>query len=118
MKAVPLYLQPQNPIYASVPAPIGVATQKTVGCHGGNLQFTDMDSINNCRMTKGSKAVHRITPEVRPCAGYVEQSKSGVNHHACYSKRELRGLAIKVLRQRGEQINEKSIRGILSGKTL
>lgn len=118
MKTIPLYAQPQNPIYSTVAPSIGEATQKTCGAHGGNLQYTDMDSINNCRMTKGAKAVHRIPAVVKPCSGKVDAAKAGYNHHATYSKKEFRSMAARVLRERGIPVNAKTIAGILSGKTL
>lgn len=113
----PLYQQPLNPLYAVAPS-IKDFCQPTCGANAMDLRFTDMDSINGLRMTKGAKSVHRIPATVKPCSGYVNESRRGVNQTPSYSKKEMRSLAMKVLRDRGIAVNEKTIRGILSGKTL
>lgn len=115
----PLYQQPLNQCLESA-APIGLATAKVCGANAGNLQYTDLDSINGCRMTKGAKNYHRIAADVKPCSGYVNESRRGAMtaNTSNYSRKELRGLAVKVLRDRGIQINEKNIQGILSGRML
>jgi hypothetical protein len=117
MNANPLYRQP-NPMYERMQAPIGVATADCAGAHGGNLKYTDMDSINGLRMTKGAKTIHRIPANVKPCSGYVEASKARVLKSNPYSNKELRKLAIKVLNSRGIKTTDHNIGLILSGKTL
>lgn len=116
----PLYQRP-NPLYEGLQPPIGVATAKVCGANAGNLQFTDLDSIKGCRMTAGTKKMpHRIATDVKPCAGYVTESRRGAMtaKTSNYSRKELRGLAAKVLRERGITVTDKAIQGILSGKTL
>jgi hypothetical protein len=54
-------------------APIRHALMPTVGAHGGDLRITNMDSINNCRMTAGSKARIRVKADVKPTGGRMDQ---------------------------------------------
>jgi hypothetical protein len=55
-------------------APIRHALMPTVGAHGGDLRITNMDSINNCRMTAGSKARIRVKADVKPTGGRMDQA--------------------------------------------
>jgi hypothetical protein len=114
----PLYQQPiRIPSWKS--APLSLSCQMVGGRNGNPQNFMpDIMGTTDCRLTAGSKARHRIPVDVKPCSGYVDASKAGVNQHRCYSKREMRALAIKVLIERGIPVNKKSIAGILSGKTL
>jgi hypothetical protein len=123
----PLYLQP-NPLHLATDAPIRTACAATCGANAGDLRFTDLDSVSNVR-TRAAKAKdgtrlyvpitrNRVKVGVKPCSGYVEESRAKVLKSNPYSKKDLRKLACSVLRDRGMALTEKNIAGILSGKTL
>jgi hypothetical protein len=117
---IPLYQQEiRIPDWKS--APLTKSCQMVGGQNGEPQNFSPdwhRMGTSDCRMSKGEKVRHRIPVAVKPTSGKIDAAKRGVAQSRTYSKREKRALAVAVLRKRGEKINEKSIQGILSGKTL
>ena|SRR5438270_8735009 len=118
--SVPMYQQEiRIPSWKSVPL---TKSCQMVGGQNGEPQNFSPDwhqmGTSDCRLHKGTKPRHRIAVKVRPTSGTLDEGKRGIAHSRTYSKKEKRTLAIAVLRNRGEAINEASIQGILSGRTL
>lgn len=103
------------------PVPLSKSCQMVGGRNANPQNFMadwDVMSVRDCRLGPNRKQNHRIAPEVKPTGGKIDGAKRGAAHINIYSRRDLRGFAIRVLRDRGEAINEQTIKGILSGRTL
>lgn len=115
----PLYQQPIR-IPDWKPVPLSKAVVLVGGINGEPQNFNPrhMGLKPHDRLHKGSRSLHNVKTNIKMTSGLTDGGKSGVNTHACRSKKEMRSLAIKVCKQRGWTPNDRNIAGILSGKTL
>jgi hypothetical protein len=88
-------------------------TRKNVNTSGLNSKST-----RDCRLTAGERVKIRVAAPVGLTTGAIRESGKRPSQRNCHSNKELRVLAIKVLRSRGIAATDNAISGILSGRTL
>jgi hypothetical protein len=91
-------------------APISLACQPTCGFGGGDLRFTNLDSIKDCRLSPRSKQNHRLRTSVKPTTGVCDQAEHVSQRWENLPMGDRLELAEKVLIARGIPASKNAIR--------